>query len=33
VIKTFTLPSDITPQSYARPGVDPMEQLGLVTTK
>jgi formylmethanofuran dehydrogenase subunit E-like metal-binding protein len=33
VIKSFTLPSDITPQSYARPGVDPMEQLGLVTTK
>ena len=33
VIKTFTLPSDVTPQLYARPGVDPMEKLGLVNAE
>jgi formylmethanofuran dehydrogenase subunit E-like metal-binding protein len=26
----FTLPEGVTPQDYARPGVDPMERLGLM---
>lgn len=30
VIKSFTLPDGVTPSDYARTGVDPMAQLGLV---
>ena len=29
VLYTFVLPQDVTPKEYARPGVDPMERLGL----
>ncbi len=29
VIKEFTLPQGVSPKDYARPGVDPMERLGL----
>ncbi|SFM60562.1 FmdE family protein [Thermodesulforhabdus norvegica] len=29
VIKQFELPSGITPQDWARPGVDPLKELGL----
>ncbi len=32
VIKSFTLPAGAVPQDYARPGVDPMAELGLVKT-
>jgi formylmethanofuran dehydrogenase subunit E-like metal-binding protein len=28
-ILRFTLPEEVTPKDYARPGVDPMERLGL----
>ncbi|MBN1654497.1 MAG: hypothetical protein JXA30_12065 [Deltaproteobacteria bacterium] len=30
VIKTFKLPDGVAPQDWARPGVDPMERLGLL---
>jgi len=30
VLHEFELPEGVTPQSYARPGVDPMVKLGLV---
>ncbi len=33
VIKSFTLPAGVTPKDYARPGVDPMVELGLVKTE
>lgn len=33
VIKSFTLPDGMTPKDYARPGVDPMVELGLVKSE
>lgn len=33
VIHSFTLPAGVTPKDYARPGVDPMVELGLVKTE
>jgi formylmethanofuran dehydrogenase subunit E-like metal-binding protein len=30
VVKTFDLPEGINPRDWARPGVDPMERLGLM---
>lgn len=30
VIKTFELPDGVVPKDWARPGVDPMEKLGLI---
>lgn len=30
VIKTFELPDGVAPKDWARPGVDPMEKLGLI---
>jgi formylmethanofuran dehydrogenase subunit E-like metal-binding protein len=30
VVKTFDLPEGVSPKDWARPGVDPLEQLGLL---